>query len=155
MKKRTHVNVKNAGLARRADYKKVLETITDEDACPFCEERLMRHHRKPILFKTAHWIATQNAWPYEGAKHHFLLIARRHLERAEGLSADAWKDLGVAYARLVRKHRLAGATLFMRSGQTTMTGATVAHLHAQVVSGVPHSKATRPLSALIGFKKKK
>ena len=150
-----HVNVKNAEIVRRSDYRAVLETITAEGECPFCEERLGRHHRSPILFKTKYWMATTNAWPYEGSRHHFLLIARAHIERAEALAADAWKDLGAAYRKLVREHSITGATLFMRSGRTDMTGATVAHLHAQIVTGVPHGAETETITALIGFKKKK
>lgn len=152
MTTRPPVDVQNARTRARGDYAEALAEIAAGGLCPFCEEHLPAYHKKPILFHDAHWLVTENAWPYDGARHQFLVIARRHVERAEDLPPAAWEALGAAYRRLVRDYRLAGATLFLRSGLTDFTGASVAHLHAQVISGGRRLPDGELIRALVGFK---
>jgi len=146
------VDIKNAGVIKRDEYVKVLEKIIEEGGCPFCEGNLMRHHREPILSKGKHWLVTKNAWPYEGAKHHFLLISNTHIESIEDASPDVWSELHEHWNKLQNKFQLEGATLFIRSGDTKMTGASVCHLHAQIVAGKPRGDDSSAITALIGFK---
>lgn len=152
MTTRQPVDVNNARTRARGDYAEALADIAADGVCPFCEEHLATYHKKPILFRDEHWLATENAWPYDGARYQFLVISRRHVERAEDLPAAAWAALGAAYRRLVVDYRLAGATLFMRSGLTDFTGASVAHLHAQVISGGRRRPEGELIRALVGFK---
>ena len=153
MKKKRAVDVASSKLSKRGDYTEVLEAIDSGAFCPFCEENLFKHHRKPTLFKTKHWLVTENAWPYAGSRHHFLLITKKHVERAEDARGAVLADLHVVYERLVRDYGLKGATLVMRSGDSAYTGATVQHLHAQILSGSKRTKQTVPLTAVVGFKK--
>jgi len=146
------VDVQNANTRVRSEYAQALAKIDEAGVCPFCEEHLENHHGKPILFSNAHWIVTENAWPYEGVRHQFVLIAREHIESAELLVPEAWGALGSAYRRLVADYQLKGATLLLRTGMTEFTGASVAHLHAQVISGGPRKKDSELLRALVGFK---
>jgi diadenosine tetraphosphate (Ap4A) HIT family hydrolase len=155
MPRRTHVDASNAGITPRAGYGEVLATIIKEGRCPFCEENLSAHHTEPVLFRNKSWIVTKNAWPYEGSKHHFLLIAREHVENADKASLETWKDLGSAYRKLCKTYALPGATLLMRSGNTRYTGASVQHLHAQVIAGFPRKTDSKPITALAGFQHKK
>ncbi len=148
---RPPVDVQNARTRARGDYADALTEIAKSGLCPFCEDHLPSYHTKPILFRDPHWLVTENAWPYEGARHQFLVIARRHVERAEDLSPDAWGALGAAYRRLVADYRLPGATMFMRSGLTDFTGASVTHLHAQVISGGRRQPDGELIRALVGF----
>ena len=154
MTARPPVDVENARTRARRDYADALAEIAADGLCPFCEEHLSRYHKKPILFGDAHWLVTENAWPYDGMRHQFLVIARRHVERAEDLAPAAWEALGAAYRRLVGHYRLAGATLFLRSGLTDVTGASVAHLHAQVTSGDRRRPDSELIRALVGFKQR-
>jgi ATP adenylyltransferase len=146
------VDVQNASTRTRSEYAQALAKIEDAGICPFCEEHLSKHHGKPILFRNAHWIVTENAWPYEGVHHQFVLIAHEHIESAEMLPPEAWEALGSAYRRLVTEYRLKGATLLLRTGMTEFTGASVAHLHAQVISGGARHADSELLRALVGFK---
>jgi hypothetical protein len=68
------------------------------------------------------------------------------------LPSEAWEALGSAYRRLVTDYRLKGATLLLRTGMTEVTGASVAHLHAQVISGGPRRGDSELIRALVGFK---
>jgi ATP adenylyltransferase len=155
MAKKSQVDIENSNVVPRTGYTDTLVTITKEGICPFCEENLTRHHSKPILFKNKEWIVTKNAWPYEGTKHHFLLISRTHIEDAKDASPDTWEFLGAAYKRLCKDYKLKGATLFMRSGDTRYTSASVKHLHAQVISGSARTEGSSIITALVGFGPKK
>lgn len=145
------VDIENAGVVPRDDYQKVLEQIIAEGQCPFCEQHLMRHHREPILWKSSHWIVTRNAWPYVGTSNHFLLIAREHVERIEDMSREAQAAFFDEYARIIDEFSLIGATVLWRSGSSEMTGASVHHLHAQIVVGHPRTSQSEAITALVGF----
>lgn len=148
------VNVANAGVLPRSGYGDVLKKIVGEEICPFCEQNLLRHHPKEILFKNPGWIITENAWPYRGSKKHFLLIVRRHIENTEQMTPVLWTQLGSAYKKLCKDYSIKGSSLFMRSGDTRYTGATVRHLHAQIIVGSTRTKDNSPITALVGFGKK-
>lgn len=146
------VDVQNANTRARGDYAAALAQIEAGGACPFCPEHLAEYHPKPILFANEHWLVTENAWPYDGTRHQFVLIYRRHVEAAEELPPGAWEALGEAHRRLVADYRLDGGTLLLRSGQTDLTGASVAHLHAQLICGGRRRTESEPIRALVAFK---
>jgi ATP adenylyltransferase len=148
------VDVQNARTRARSEYAEALAKIAAGGVCPFCEAHLPTHHKKPVLFRNAHWLVTENAWPYDGTRHQFLIIHRDHIESAEELPPAAWSALGSAYRRLVKDYRLVGATLLFRTGKTDFTGASVAHLHAQLISGGQREEGSELIRALVGFKAK-
>jgi ATP adenylyltransferase len=152
MTARRSVDVQNARTRARGDYAEVLARIAAGGVCPFCPEHLATYHKHPILFENAHWRVTRNAWPYDGTRHQFVLIARDHIESAAALPPGAWEALGDAHRRLVADYRLEGATLLLRSGLTDFTGASVAHLHAQLISGGRRQTDSELIRALVAFK---
>lgn len=147
------VDPANALVVKRTDYVQALDSISAGGFCPFCEEHLFKHHSRPLILKGRHWLVTENAWPYKGARLHFLIISRVHIEKTEDLSAAMWADLHKTYWWLTQAYRFKGATLFIRSGETKLTGATVNHLHAQLLVGSPRTRKTKPIKALVGFAK--
>lgn len=149
--KKHQVDVGNAQVVPRDDYVATLEAIIAQGFCPFCEEHLLKHHRNPILYKSEYWLVTENTWPYGGTQHHFLLIARAHVEATEVLSPEAWADFHEVYRLLVTRYNLKGATLMLRSGSMQITGASVNHLHAQLIVGSPRAEGAEPIKALVGF----
>lgn len=151
--KKQRVDAENAAIVKRGDYTQTLAEIIEAGFCPFCEKYLFRHHRRPVLYKSRHWIVTENAWPYKGSRFHFLFIAVPHIETTEDMPSVMWKDLQKLYRKLVRENDMKGATLMIRSGDTRITGASVNHLHAHLVTGTRRTKNTKPIEALVGFKK--
>ncbi len=151
--KKQRVDTKNATVVKRNDYVKTLNAIVAGGFCPFCEEHLFKHHRKPLLYKSKYWLVTENSWPYKGSRFHFLFISRIHVETTEEMSSAMWIDLQRQYRKLVNEKRMEGATLMIRSGDTEITGASVNHLHAHLVVGAQRTKNTKPIKALVGFKK--
>ncbi len=151
--RKQQVDTKNALVVKRTEYVNVLKQIVAEGFCPFCEEHLFKYHNRPVFFKSTHWIVTENAWPYTGSTFHYLFIARPHIETTENMSSLMWTDIQKLYRKLVREKKMKGATLMIRSGDTQITGASVNHLHAHVIVGVPRTKNTKPIKALVSFKK--
>lgn len=151
--KKTTVDVGNSQVVPRSNYTQVLEAIIAAGFCPFCEEHLFKHHQKPLVHRSRHWLVTENSWSYKGTNHHFLFIARKHAEATEELSPAAWADLHKTYRLIVKRFGLTGATLMVRSGDTQFTGASVNHLHAHLIVGGPRTKTAKPIKALVAFKK--
>jgi diadenosine tetraphosphate (Ap4A) HIT family hydrolase len=153
MAKQPEVDPKNAPPAR-GDYGEVLKKIVDEGHCPFCEEHLFKHHTEEVLHKGIHWLVTKNFRPYKGSVHHFLIISLHHVRRIGELPQGAGDELVTLHAWLAKTYEFPGSTIVWREGDTDMTGATVDHLHFQVVIGERRSGLTEFLKAVIGFKQK-
>jgi diadenosine tetraphosphate (Ap4A) HIT family hydrolase len=151
--KKQQVDTENALVVKRSEYTNTLKEIVVGGFCPFCEEHLFKHHRQPLIYKSRYWLVTKNAWPYKGSRFHFLFIARSHIETTEDMPSLMWADLQKLYRKLVQENNIRGATLMIRSGNTKITGASVNHLHAHIIVGVPRTKNTKPINALVGFKK--
>lgn len=145
------VDTDNAGMATRGNYADVLKKITNEGICPFCREHFLKHHTKPILAEGEHWLVTENAWPYKGSAYHFLVVSLTHIERAEDMTAGAAIEMFEHYRWLCREYNLSGATIVFRSGETAITGATVKHLHFQVIVGKSRNNASEVLRVVAGF----
>jgi len=118
--------------AHNDEQRAVLERILQKGRCPFCMPDLKKYHREEI-YEYGYWLITRNQWPYRGAKEHWLLILRRHAERIADIPPGAWSDLGVIARDLERSLKLRGGALAMRFGDSSVTGATVLHIHAHLI----------------------
>lgn len=110
-----------------------MEQIEKDGVCPFCREHFETYHSKAIIFETPHWIVTENAWPYENTQNHFLIVSKKHVAFPTDLSHEGWLDLQECILKLKNKNHLERGTFLMRFGDSQTTGATVDHLHAQIV----------------------
>ena len=138
--KNKNINVENS---RTDVQREIMERIQRDGVCPFCRENFETYHTKPILFETEYWIVTENAWPYENTKQHFLFVAQEHVTAPSQLKDAAWSDLKESIVRLEREYDVVQGTLLMRFGDSKTTGATVDHLHAQLVVAESSEKPIR------------
>ncbi len=148
--KRSFVNLENTAYRPDDAYKNVISKIRKDGVCPFCPAHLRRYHKKPILKSGRHWILTENMYPYKGAKHHLLLIHKKHTERFSEVSLAAWKELRTFIDFTAAKRKIKGGALLMRFGNALYTGASVAHLHANVISPDTRKKNRKPILARVG-----
>ena len=123
--------------ARKDEQISVMKKIIADGVCPFChdfvdKEKLM-YHANPILVETDFWIATRNAWPYEHTKEHLILVIKRHILVPEEMSQDEVLDLWNIIQKIKKELGITHSTFLMRSDSTGKTGATVQHLHAQLI----------------------
>lgn len=142
-----YVNLANS---RVEEQQKVMKEIIRQGICPFCPENFSRFHHEPILKQTPHWILTKNQWPYENTRIHLLLIYTKHIESIGEMDPEAGREF-VELARWAeKKYQLQSGALAigMRFGDPIGSGATVKHLHAQILSakfkkGDPNYKPVR------------
>jgi diadenosine tetraphosphate (Ap4A) HIT family hydrolase len=130
-----------------------MEQIIKDGVCPFCREHFEQYHTKPILAEDAHWVLTENFAPYEGSTHHFLLVAKVHVTGFWELSPEAQVAFFAMLEQARQRADTPGGTVLMRWGDTDFTGASVRHLHAQMVFGVTRSESSGPILTSLGYKK--
>ncbi len=151
-KKKRFVDLKAA--EGRNAYAAVIKKIIKDGVCPFCPKYFLTYHTRPILRSSKHWLVTENMAPYTGADHQYLFILKKHFETVTEISETAWKELLLHLRWLVRTYKLPSGGFFMRFGDARYSGASVAHLHAQLVVGTRRYKNAKPITAFLGFAKK-
>jgi diadenosine tetraphosphate (Ap4A) HIT family hydrolase len=123
--------------ARREEQIKVMKRIITDGVCPFCHDFVDKtkpaYHTNPILAENDSWIATRNAWPYEHTREHLIFVIKRHILTSEEMKKEEILDLWNIIEKIKQELDITHSTLLMRSDSTGMTGATVQHLHAQLV----------------------
>ena len=118
--------------ARKGEYKEVIDKIIQEGKCPFCPENF-RYHKNPILKRSANWFITRSSWPYKNSRLHFLIIGKEHKEQFFELTVVDYANVKELVNWAVQKFKIKGAAIALRFGNTAYTGATVCHLHFQLI----------------------
>jgi diadenosine tetraphosphate (Ap4A) HIT family hydrolase len=140
----------NIESARDPAQRAQMEDLARRGICPFCSEHLKENHREPIEREGVYWVVTKNDYPYEGTASHYLFIHREHITRVEETSPEAFKELREHVAWVAEK--FPGGTFLLRSGDTTITGATISHLHAHFIVGGPPQPGGEKIKVSIGHK---
>ena len=135
MKEKKFVNLANA---RPGIYEKVIKNIQESSICPFCEEHIRDIHKNPLVEKEF-WYVTDNMYPYKPTKEHLLLIHKKHIEHVSDLSKEAWEELFKIIKEETKKRNMEGGTFLMRFGNTKYTGASVSHLHCNLLQSDPEN----------------
>ncbi len=143
-----------AGAQGRAAYIETIKKIIKDGVCPFCQKYFLKYHTRPILRRGTHWLVTENANPYRGARHHYLFVCTKHVESPGRLTPRSFGELQSHIRWLQKKYKLPGGTFFMRFGDTRYTGASVAHLHAQLIVGSRKDSRTEPILVVLAHTKK-
>ncbi len=140
----------NPNNSKRGDYDKVIGAIAAEKACPFCEDYLVKSefHKHP-LERRNHWWVTDNTYPYKPSKHHVLLIHIQHITQLSEISQDAWVELNQILREQTENRQITGGTFYFRFGDTNYTGASVSHLHANLLQSDPSDPNYDPSKGLI------
>jgi galactose-1-phosphate uridylyltransferase len=128
--------------ARVPEQLEVMEGIQERQECPFCPENLSKTHKQEILRKGAHWILTRNQWPYENTSLHLLAIAAYHAESLADLHEGSFDELQDHLVWAEKEFDIKSGGIGMRFGDITQNGATVKHLHAQLIVPIAHSPET-------------
>ncbi len=139
------VNQQNA---RPGGYDKVIANIASQNVCPFCPEHLAEFHKLPMT-RRKYWIVTDNQFPYTPSKHHKLIIHAEHIDHVTKIVPDAWTELYEIVQELVGENVITGGTFLMRFGETRFTGASVTHLHANIVQSNPEDLTYDPKRGLM------
>lgn len=144
------VNITNTLYRPDGVYPDIIKKIREDGVCPFCPHHVTQYHKRPVIKDGAHWILTDNMYPYKGTQHHLLFIHKKHIERFSDISPAAWTELHALADFIVKKRKIKGGALAMRFGDTAYTGASVSHLHAQLISRGTTAKKQKPIVFRVG-----
>lgn len=142
--RKTPVNLDHA---RTKEQREVMEEIERGQFCPFCRDR-WQENVQPIIRENGGWFLAENRWPYAGTERHLLFIPQRHVEHVDEITDQELADLWSLIRWSSSKFAVSAGGLFIRFGETSMTGASVTHLHAHIVvprqPDDPEFKEVRP-----------
>ncbi len=128
--KKAYVDINNAhGEKMLATLQQIIEDGVD----PFSLEHMQKYHERPILEIGKYWFVTENQWPYPNTRVHLLFITVEYAETFKDIPSDAFAELEELCEKYSEQYGVEGGALCMRFGKTSMTGATVKHLHAQLI----------------------
>lgn len=123
--------------ARSKEYADAMKKIIADGVCPFCHDFVEKvtpaYHPNPVVVENDSWIATRNAWPYANTKEHLVFVIRRHIMTPEEMTQEEALGLWDIFKKVKQELGITHSTLLMRSDGTGKTGATVQHLHAQLI----------------------
>jgi len=144
------VNLDNTKYRPGGIYGKVIDQIRQDGVCPFCPDSLLKYHKNPILKEGTYWLVTNNMYPYEGTKYHALLVHKTHITSLSEVSSEGWTEFKTLLDWFVKENKIPGGAVLLRFGDTRYTGASVQHLHANLVSPDETNKDRKPILARIG-----
>jgi ATP adenylyltransferase len=125
----------NLDAARGDAQRAYMADLTRRGVCVFCPENVAREQREPIEWTGEHWYVKRNDYPYEGAREHYLIVARRHVVSFSELPDEAGAELWAVKRRLERRlDPVAALASVERSGDMRFNGGSVAHLHVHLVA---------------------
>lgn len=136
--------------ARLDDQREVMKKIVSDGKCPFCAKNLFLYHKKPILKEGIFWILTENQWPYENTKIHFLAIYKDHAQSLTDLSYEAGAELLELFQWVSLNHSVPGGAMVMRFGNMEYSAGTVGHVHAHFLQPDVKSENYKPILFQIG-----
>lgn len=143
----TYVDVDNS---RLPDQREQMDIIAKNNHCPFCAENLVKYHPLPTLKLGKHWLVTENQWPYDHTKHHFLLITREHKVSPIELTPEAAAELIELTNWLITEYNIPGGGLAMRFGDSNYSAGSVTHLHAQLIQPDIEAEDYEPVRVKLG-----
>lgn len=145
---KSFVNDQNTGRPDKT-YQNVIQSIAKDGVCPFCPENIASYHKKPTVLDGKYWLLSDSMYPYKNSAEHMLVVHKKHVENIQDISKNAWQELKEIIDTITKKRNMSGATLLFRFGETSRTGASVSHLHAQIVSGTG-KKDAEPIITRVG-----
>ncbi len=145
-------------ISHTRNKKIVYKKIVRDNICPFCvdfskKKNVFHYHSKPALFHGTHWVVTENFDPYDGAKHHFMFVHRKHISLFSEIKPVALQELILLTKKLEKRFLLPAGIFLFRSGDTRYTGGSVTHFHGHFILGDKKTKGTNdPLVLFAGYK---
>lgn len=145
---------------REVKQREIMEELAQTGECFLCPSVIERISTKYAGVSTlpihqgTFWFIKKNDFPYEGTVLHLLIVPKRHLTRVEELTSDEFLELQEMITWVNTTNNVKGASLFMRYGDTSYTGATLAHIHFHIIHGVAKSTTTEVIKPKLGYKER-
>ena len=147
----TYVDIRNIKPDDEKQKETMLKIIKNGDD-PFAMDNLLKYHQMPVLDKSKYWVLTSNQY-YKDAEFRFLIILKEYKENLTELTAAEWGDLLKLVKMVSKQFKIKGGGFAMRFGDTSLSGATVKHLHCHLIVPKLDSPNYQPVSFFIGGRK--
>lgn len=144
--------------AREDIQRRIMEELAHTGECFLCPEVIQRIATKYSgiatlpLHEGAHWFIKENDFPYAGTRLHMLIAPKRHAVKMEDLTAGEFLELQHMISWVNKTYDIQGAALFVRYGDMSYTGATLAHMHFHILHGVAKHDGCEAIRPKLGYK---
>lgn len=128
--------------ARTEEYRRQLEEIEAAGVCPFCPENFLWHPH-PVLYRVGGWLITHNRENYPGSRLHLLIVGNEHKEELTELTAEDLVSVRTLVFWAKTNLGFSGGGLAVRTGPSSLTGASVAHLHFHLIEPLVNEETGR------------
>lgn len=118
---------------RSAKMRRYYDQIEADGICPFCPEHWEKHLDAERVHLGENWLVTNNQYPYENTREHFMLISTYHATTMAEIKPESWQELGEILAWLEKTYQADFGGVGWRFGDFTQTAASVAHFHLHVM----------------------
>ncbi len=130
-------------------YQKWLKII-EAGVDPFDPDQVEKWIGGKIILQTDHCYAFENDHTYDNIEHQIVIVTKQFFDDSYDLPDEVWLDLKNIKNLLRGKYGITGGGFVMRFGDTSLSGGSVVHLHAQLI--VP--KEGEQTTVWLGSKKK-
>jgi diadenosine tetraphosphate (Ap4A) HIT family hydrolase len=130
MDKKVFVDINNA---HGEAYTAYLQQLLDRGIDPFSLESMLETQPELMLKIGKYWFVTNNKFPYAKTRTHLLFITVEYAESFSDIPSEAFAELAALQEEFIKQYSIKGGCVCMRFGDTSQTGATVKHLHAQLI----------------------
>ncbi len=140
-----YVDINNV---RSEEMRQKWQSIIDRGIDPF-DIQYVEEYAGPVILQSDHWYVFQNNYPYKGALHQPVLVSKKFYRDDDEMSDEEWVDLRKIKKQMKELLGIKGGGFIMRFGDTSLSGGSVIHLHAQLI--IP--KENEAVAAWFGAKK--
>ncbi len=142
---------------REVEQRLIMEELAVTGECFLCQDVIARITRKhpgvaslPI-HEGKHWFIKNNDFPYQGTKLHILIVPKRHVTKIEDLEVWEFVELKEMVVWVNTTYGVQGASMFIRYGDMSYTGATLAHIHFHIFHGVVKHEECEKIKPTLGY----
>lgn len=137
----------------------IMKELALTGECFLCEDVIKKVAEKypgvstSHTYKGKHWFVKNNDFPYPGTRLHILIVPIRHVSRIEELTAEEFSELQEMIVWVNTTYDVGGASMFIRYGDMSYTGATLAHMHFHIFHGVAKHDGCEKIKPTLGYTK--
>jgi diadenosine tetraphosphate (Ap4A) HIT family hydrolase len=113
--------------ARSDEQRRYMAELERAGTCVFCSPERVVHSGR-------WWYVAENDYPYRGTVAHYLIVPHEHVTSFDELPDDAGAELWAIKRRLKAELEPLATATVERSGDMTLNGGSVAHLHTHFVA---------------------
>lgn len=144
--------------AREKQQQEIMEELAQTGECFLCLPVITRIVTKypnvssAPLYEGNYWFIKNNDFPYKGTELHILIVPKRHVTKIEDLSIEEFLELKNMIGFVNMKYGVRGASLFVRYGDMSYTGATLSHIHFHLIHGIAKHADSEAIKPTLGYR---